>query len=166
MPENPTEPFDVQTIHQLVRMMKRYDLTAIDLLEGEKRIRLRRRGPEPMPMAYAAPQLVSAPAAAPSASLHTTTPTPTAVAPSTDLVIESPMVGTYFASSSPDSPPFVSVGSQVRSETTVCVIEAMKVFTDIPSGIPAGISGTITEILVKNGQPVEFAQPLFRVRPS
>ncbi len=87
---------------------------------------------------------------------------PAAPAPSTDIVIESPMVGTYYASASPDAPPFVSVGATVNPTSTVCVIEAMKVFTDIP----AGVSGTITEVLVKNGQPVEFGQPMFRVRPS
>ncbi|MBV8381972.1 MAG: biotin/lipoyl-binding protein, partial [Planctomycetaceae bacterium] len=77
-------------------------------------------------------------------------------------VIESPMVGTFYAASAPDAPPFVSVGSVVRPDTTVCVIEAMKVFTEIP----AGLSGTITEVLVKNGQPVEFGQPLFHVNPA
>ncbi len=70
------------------------------------------------------------------------------------------MVGTYYSSSSPEAPSFVAVGSTVRSDTTVCIIEAMKVFTDIPAGaIPAGL-GTITEILVKNGQSVEYGQPL------
>jgi acetyl-CoA carboxylase biotin carboxyl carrier protein len=78
------------------------------------------------------------------------------------IVIESPMVGTYYSSSAPDAPLFVSVGSTVRPDTIVCIIEAMKVFTDIP----AGVSGTIAEILVKNGQAVEFGQPLFRVTPS
>jgi len=162
MPENPTEPFDVHTIHQLVRMMKKYDLTAIDLLEGEKKIRLRRRGPESAmihQVAVAAPAPVVATTAAPPVSAPAAPATPP---PSTDLVIESPMVGTYYASSSPDSPPYVSVGTAVRVDSTVCVIEAMKVFTDIP----AGISGTVSEVLVKNGQPVEFGQPLFRVRPS
>ncbi len=77
-------------------------------------------------------------------------------------MIKSPMVGTYYASSSPDAPPFVTVGTTVRPESTVCVIEAMKVFTDIP----AGISGKITEVLVKNGQSVEFGQPMFRVQPA
>ena len=72
------------------------------------------------------------------------------------------MVGTFYSSGSPDSPPFVTPGSHVRPDTTVCIIEAMKVFTDIP----AGISGTIAECLVKNGQPVEFGQPLFRLDPS
>ena len=78
------------------------------------------------------------------------------------IVIESPMVGTYYASTAPDAPPFVSVGSVVQPDTTLCIIEAMKVFTDIP----AGVSGTIAAILVKNGQAVEFGQPLFRVIPS
>jgi acetyl-CoA carboxylase biotin carboxyl carrier protein len=78
------------------------------------------------------------------------------------IVIESPMVGTYYASTAPDAAPFVSVGSVVQPDSTLCIIEAMKVFTDIP----AGVSGTIAEILVKNGQPVEFGQPLFRVVPA
>ena len=88
-------------------------------------------------------------------------PTSVSAAPKT-IVIESPMVGTYFSSSAPDVPPFVSVGSVVHAETIVCIIEAMKVFTDIP----AGVSGTIAAILVKNGQAVEFGQPLFRLIPS
>ena len=76
--------------------------------------------------------------------------------------IESPMVGTYYASNAPDAPPFVSPGSIVQPNTIVCIIEAMKVFTDIP----AGVSGTIAEVLVKNGQAVEYGQPLFRVIPA
>jgi len=162
MAEQANEPLDVRTIHQLVRMMKRYDLTAIDFVEGETKIRLRRRGPE-VGFAHAStPPLPAAlPATAPPPPASVPTPPP-----STDLVIESPMVGTYYSSSAPDSPPFVSVGTTIRSDSTVCVIEAMKVFTDIPAGLPAGIGGTITEILVKNGQPVEFGQPLFRVKPA
>ncbi|GAC1472995.1 MAG: acetyl-CoA carboxylase biotin carboxyl carrier protein [Isosphaeraceae bacterium] len=163
MPETPSEPNkppDVRTIHQLVRLMKTYDLTAIDFMEGGTKIRLRRRG--------AGEGLASPVSSAPSASPPPATPTPpvpsptTSSAPSNEVVIESPMVGTYYASSSPDAPPFVNVGSVVRPETTVCVIEAMKVFTDIP----AQLSGVVTEVLVKNGQPVEFGQPMFRVRPS
>ncbi len=164
MPENPKETdesLDVRTIRHLVRLMKRYDLTAIDFIEGETKIRLRRRGAEPalgvahMPVAAPPPAVV--PAAAPR-----TEPTPQPIAAPAGVVIESPMVGTYYASSSPDAPPFVTVGSVVRPDSTVCVIEAMKVFTDIP----AGVSGTITEVLVKNGQSVEFGQPMFRVNPA
>jgi acetyl-CoA carboxylase biotin carboxyl carrier protein len=160
-PGQSSGPLDVKSIHQLVRLMKRYDMTAIDLVDGDSRIRLRRRGPEAVVATPATAALY--PLTAPTASPQATTPPPTAAAAtSTDNVIESPMVGTYYASPSPDSPPFVTVGSSIRPETTVCVIEAMKVFTDIP----AGVSGTVTEILVKNGQPVEFGQPLLRVRPS
>ena len=162
MPERPTEPpepLDVRTIHHLVRLMKRYDLTAIDIIEGATKIRLRRRGAE----LAVAPPLASAPSAAPIAAPPARPePAPASAAPPAGVVIESPMVGTYYASSSPDSPAFVSVGSTVRPDSTVCIIEAMKVFTEIP----AGVAGTIAEILVKNGQSVEFGQPLFRVNPS
>jgi acetyl-CoA carboxylase biotin carboxyl carrier protein len=161
MPENstePTEPLDVRTIRHLVRLMKRYDLTAIDIIEGATKIRLRRRGAE-----TAVVPLVAHGAALPAASPPVAPPRaePAPAAP-TGIVIESPMVGTYYASSAPDAPPFVTVGSIVRPDTTVCIIEAMKVFTEIP----AGVAGTITEFLVKNGQPVEFGQPLFRVNPA
>lgn len=159
-------PLDVHAIHQLVRLMKRYDVTAMDIDERGTKIRLRRRGAELPPASYVlAPQPVqaAATAAAPATPALTLPPaTPAAPAAPSGIVIESPMVGTFYSSSTPDSPPFVSVGSQIRPESTVCVIEAMKVFTDIP----AAVSGTITEILVKNGQSVEFGQPLFRVNPS
>jgi biotin carboxyl carrier protein len=78
------------------------------------------------------------------------------------IVLESPMTGTFYCSASPDAPMFVRIGSAVHPETIVCVIESMKVFTDIP----AGVSGTITEILVKNGKFVEIGQALFRVNPA
>ncbi len=158
MPE-PPEPLDVRTIRHLVRLMTRYDLTAIDINEGTTKIRLRRRGPEQAAAPAHAPSH-AVPAAPPLAARTESAPAP-AAAPA-GVVIESPMVGTYYASSSPESPAFVSIGSTVRPDSTVCIIEAMKVFTEIP----AGVSGTITEILVKSGQSVEFGQPLFRVNPS
>ncbi|MEO6808611.1 MAG: acetyl-CoA carboxylase biotin carboxyl carrier protein [Isosphaeraceae bacterium] len=159
MPEEPTEPIDespdLRTIRQLVRLMQRYDLTAIDLGEGPGTIRLRRRGAAPL----AGPAPAPAPVLMPAVS---TAPSPAPLKVPAGLAIESPMVGTYFSASAPDAPPFVSVGTSVRADTTICVIEAMKVFTDIP----AGLAGTITEVLVKNGQAVEFGQPLFRVDPA
>lgn len=166
---NPSEPFDVQKIHHLVRLMKRYDVTALDINDGSARIRLRRRGDQLIAAQPAAPAVYAAVPAAP-ASPQPAAPQPQAVpaasAPAEPavktVVIESPMVGTYYSSSSPDVPPFVSVGSPIQADTVVCIIEAMKVFTDIP----AGLSGAIAEILVKNGQAVEYGQPLFRVRPA
>ena len=157
--ESPKTP-DVRAIQHLVKLMKKYDLTAIDLVEGPTQIRLRRQGAG-SPVVYAAQQpaiMQGVPAAMPIA----TAPAAAQPAAPVGVMIESPMVGTYYSSSTPDAPAFVSVGMSVHPETTVCIIEAMKVFTDIP----ARVAGTITEILVKNGQPVEFGQPLFRVNPA
>lgn len=155
---------DLETIRLLVRLMHKYDLTAIDLVEAGTQIRLRRGG-------KAAAQVVAAPAYVPAAPAPMASgevpavaaPAAAPVAPSKpSITIDSPMVGTFYAASSPDSPPFVQAGSVIRENTTVCVIEAMKVFTDIP----AGMSGTIAEVLVKNGQAVEYGQPLFRVETA
>ena len=165
MPENPSDPVDVRTIRHLVRLMKAYDLTAIDLIDGSTQIRLRRRGGEAGAAVISVPHASAIPSAHPAPPPTASAPRPEAPAPPpapAGIVIESPMVGTFYAASSPDSPPFVTIGSAVRPDTTVCVIEAMKVFTDIP----ASVSGTITEILVKNGQSVEYGQPLFRVNPA
>jgi acetyl-CoA carboxylase biotin carboxyl carrier protein len=139
--------------------MQRYDLTAIDLAEGSRKIRLRRNGE------FAAHPASAAQPAATSPAPGSPGRAPAAPSPAhadAGVFIESPMVGTFYSSSGPDAPPFVILGSVVRPESIVCVIEAMKVFTDIP----AGVSGTIIEVLVKNGQPVEYGQALFRVEPA
>lgn len=155
------DPDNVRRIHRLVRMMQQYNLTAIDLVEGPTKIRLRRRleqAPAPVVQAPApvAPMPGPAVASAPP-------PSPLPASPEVKgTFIESPMVGTFYQSGSPDSPPFIAVGATVRPETTVCIIEAMKVFTEIP----AGVSGKVVEILAQDKQPVEFGQPLFRVEPS
>lgn len=168
MAENDPEsrqPLNVEKIHYLVRLMKKYDLTDLNIRDGQVQIRLRRGGPE---VAHAAPvshQTVPVAASAPyPAPPQTAVPParPESAAEPHGVVIKSPMVGTYYSSSSPESPPFVTVGSVVQADSTVCIIEAMKVFTDIP----AGVSGTVSEVLVKNGQSVEFDQPLFRVIPA
>ncbi|QDV38365.1 acetyl-CoA carboxylase biotin carboxyl carrier protein [Tautonia plasticadhaerens] len=167
MAESPTgssgeqpDPDNVRRIHRLVRMMQQYDLTAIDLVEGATKIRLRRRtepalpAPPPPHPALPAPPPPAATLPGPSAA-----PAPPAPAEANGTFIESPMVGTFYQSGSPDAPAFVAVGMTIRPETTVCIIEAMKVFTEIP----AGVSGKVAEILVQDKQPVEFGQPLFRV---
>jgi acetyl-CoA carboxylase biotin carboxyl carrier protein len=92
--------------------------------------------------------------------------TPVAEAPAAKeegryAVIKSPMVGTFYSAPDPDSPTYVKVGDHVGPETTVCIVEAMKVFNQIP----AEVSGKIVSVLVENGQPVEFGQPLFRIDP-
>ncbi len=157
----PNDIFDVKRVRRLVELMKEHDLSELDLKDGEQRVRLR-RGAEPMvsyPMSYApAPTAAAAtPSAAPSSG-----GTPAAPAVESGVVIKSPMVGTFYLSANPESPPFVKVGDHVGPETTVCIVEAMKVFNQIP----ADMSGQITAVLAENGQPVEFGQPLFRVSPS
>ena len=158
----PNDIFDVKRVRRLVELMKEHDLSELDLKDGEQRVRLR-RGAEPMvsyPMSYASPPpgpAAPAPSAAPSSGGATPAP-----AVETGVVIKSPMVGTFYHSANPESPPFVKVGDHVGAETTVCIVEAMKVFNQIP----ADMSGQITAVLVENGQPVEFGQPLFRVNPS
>jgi acetyl-CoA carboxylase biotin carboxyl carrier protein len=164
MPEKPTDPPrtpDVRTIRYLVRLMQRYDLTAIDVVEGQTQIRLRRRRESTSTTHATSAGGPNPPAPMPHLSGRHDQESPQTSA-STGVFIESPMVGTFYSSSAPDAAPFVTLGSPVRPGTIVCVLEAMKVFTDIP----AGVAGTITEIMVKNGQSVEFGQPLFRVEPA
>ncbi len=84
---------------------------------------------------------------------------PAAVSDDSLTVIKSPIVGTFYSASGPDTEPFVKVGDHVGPESTVCIVEAMKVFNEIP----AEVSGKVTAILVANGDPVEFGQPLFKV---
>lgn len=159
-------PFDLRTIKQLVSLMSQHDLTEINLQEGDLRIRLR-RGPQgmPLPAAAVAMPVVPSPAApVPSASgaapAATDSPPP---APAKKLIeIKSPTPGTFYASPSPDAEPFVKVGSRVKPDTVVCLIEAMKVYNDIK----AECTGVIAEVLVQNQQPVEYGQVLFRVDPS
>lgn len=157
-------PFDLDKLKQLVEMMESHGLTEVNLRRGDEQWRLR-RGPEvvqvapqyapaPMPMAAASAPVIASAAPASAA----------AAAPAADaglIDIKSPTVGTFYAAPSPGEPAFVSVGSVVTPETIVCLLEAMKVFNQIP----AEVSGTITAILVKSGDAIEFGQPLFRVKP-
>jgi acetyl-CoA carboxylase biotin carboxyl carrier protein len=137
--------------------MKEHDLNEIDLREGETRIQLRRGSDPVVTMGPVRPVAVAAgvPAAADAA--------PPAASPAADeahvAIIKSPMVGTFYASPDPESPPYVKVGDHVGPETTVCIVEAMKVFNQIP----AEVSGKIMVALVENGQSVEFGQPLYKV---
>jgi acetyl-CoA carboxylase biotin carboxyl carrier protein len=151
------EVFDVRRIRRLVELMKEHDLSEIDLREGETRIRLR-RGPDEV-VTMAAPRQAAAPAPAAPSAAKTAESAPAAAADEKLVVIKSPMVGTFYVSPNPESPPFVKVGDHVGPESTVCIIEAMKVFNEIP----AEVSGKIAARLVENGEPVEFGQPLFKV---
>lgn len=153
-----TDVFDVRKVRKLVELMNDHDLSEIDLKQADQRIRLRK--------GVDAATLVAAPAAAaPMTPAPAPPAAPSAPAPAaadSGATINSPMVGTFYASSSPDSAPFVKVGDQVGPDTTICIIEAMKVFNEIP----AECSGKITAVLAENGAPVEFGQPLFKIDPA
>jgi acetyl-CoA carboxylase biotin carboxyl carrier protein len=155
--------FDVRKVRRLVELMNEYDLSEIDLRQGPQRVRLR-RGPETV--AVSASPAVGIPHAGPTPSAaaggSTAAANPNAIDESKYILVRSPMVGTFYAAPNPDSSPFVKVGDQVGPETTVCVIEAMKVFNEIP----AECSGRIVAMLAENGEPVEFSQPLFRIEPN
>lgn len=152
---NPDDVFDVRRVRRLVELMQEFELAEIDLRQAEQRIRLRKdQEPVIVPGNYAAAPAPPAPAAA--------APTAPAAAPAAEApghYIVSPMVGTYYASSSPDTPAFVKVGDQIGPDTVVCIVEAMKVFNELP----AECSGKIAAILVENGAAVEYGQKLFRV---
>ncbi len=150
-----SEPFDLEKLQTLFEMMEKHGLTEVNLKRGEETWKLRRGPQETISMVPAAmPQQVHAPVAAAPAPPQEAVP-----AVESGPVIKSPTVGTFYASPSPDDPPFLSVGSKVGADTIVCIVEAMKVFNQIP----AEINGTVTEILVKDGEAVEFGQPLFRI---
>lgn len=141
-------------LEKIVALMAANDLNTVDLRDGAKRIILKRGA-----VAVAAPAVVSMPAPA-------ATPAPAAAkaaAPEESGLkeIKSPMVGTFYSKPSPDSKPFVSVGSPVSEETDVCIIEAMKVFNNIK----AECRGTIAKICVSDGQSVEFGTVLYLVKP-
>jgi acetyl-CoA carboxylase biotin carboxyl carrier protein len=148
--------FDVKRVRRLIELMKEHDLAEIDLRQGDQRVRLR-RGAEPLVTGGAPVSYVGAPAAS---SAPAAGKVPAESSGGADLsVIKSPMVGTFYTASSPDSPAFIKVGDHVGTDTVVCIIEAMKVFNEIP----AELSGKVVAVLVENGAPVEFGQPLFKI---
>ncbi len=135
----------------LLDLMKEHELAELEFEEGEFKLKAKKLGvgfaplPAPLPLAAAAP--ASAPAAAP--------------VPEEGLTpIKSPIVGTFYRAPAPDAAPFVKEGDAVTSETVICIIEAMKIMNEVK----AGVSGTLRRILVENGDPVEYGQPLFLVK--
>jgi acetyl-CoA carboxylase biotin carboxyl carrier protein len=153
-PSNQGDIFDVKRIRRLVELMNEHELAEIDLRQADLRIRLRKGGEPIITTEVARSRAGGAPAGA--------APAAAAPAPETELVlIKSPMIGTFYGSANPESPSFVKVGDHIGPTTTVCIIEAMKVFNEIP----AETSGLVVSVLVANGEPVEFGQPLFKIDP-
>ncbi len=156
---------DLRKIKKLIDLLEESNLAEIEIKEGEESVRLARtpKGTYAPPLAYAAPAAAPAPAEARPMPMSSPTEASTggSAKPGNALpeghVVRSPMVGTFYASSAPDKPAYVSVGQQVKAGDTLAIIEAMKMFNPIE----ADASGTVVAILGETGQPVEFDQPLF-----
>ncbi|WNW13185.1 acetyl-CoA carboxylase biotin carboxyl carrier protein [Pseudomonas sp. DTU_2021_1001937_2_SI_NGA_ILE_001] len=150
---------DIRKVKKLIELLEESGIDELEIREGEESVRISRHSKTPAQTYYA-----PAPAAAPVAA-----PAPAAAAPAADAapaapklngtVVASPMVGTFYRTPSPTSPAFVEVGQTVKKGDTLCIVEAMKMMNHIQ----AETSGTIESILVENGQPVEFDQPLFTI---
>jgi len=152
---------DFKDIKSIVDLMKKNSLSELEMEKEGFKIKLRRASEEGRPeevqvQHYLPPAAPAAPAEVPVA-----VPVP-ASAPATDPEIKSPMIGTFYRKPSPESESYVEVGDTVTADMVVCIIEAMKVMNEIK----AEMSGVVTEILIEDSRPVEFGQPLFRVRPT
>lgn len=157
-----SEVFEVNRIKSLIKLMRENDLNEIDLKHGERRIRLRKGDlSAPMyigaPAPYAQAPYAQAPVAQVPAGARAADPA--AEDDANAQYIKSPMVGTFYSKPNPEAKSYVQVGDQVTPETIVCQIEAMKMFSEIP----AGVSGTIKAVLVKNQEAVDVNKPLFKI---
>jgi acetyl-CoA carboxylase biotin carboxyl carrier protein len=177
---------DVEALRQVVELLEASEVTRLVWTNGKERLSIRRGPPaaqvvqqvaQPLPVGTPAvavapvvPQLAPLPPASatspgearPRPSTPTRAPVAEAPADKKGHLITSPFVGTFYRAPSPEQPPFVEVGSPVRKGQVLCIIEAMKLMNEIESEV----AGKVAEVLVQNGQPVEFGQPLFRIEPA
>jgi len=158
---------DIRKVKKLIELLEESNLTEIEIVEGEESVRLSRGGHFAMPpqapqYVLQAPAVAGAPAVALPAipAVMGTEPVSRAESVPEGEMLRSPMVGTFYASPSPEADPFVTMGQKVSEGETLCIIEAMKMFNQIE----AEVSGTVVAILAETGQPVEFDQPLFVIR--
>ncbi len=145
---------DVTLVRELAALLDDTNLTEIEVEDGDRKIRVARKAGAAAPV-YAAPAPAAAPVAAAPAAAAPAAPAGEAALPS-GTVVKSPIVGTAYLAAEPGAAPFARVGSQVREGDTIVIVEAMKVM----NAIPAPASGTVKAVLVDNGQPVEYDQPL------
>ncbi len=153
---------DIRKLKELVKLMVENELSELDLRDQSETVTIKRGG-DSEPVIYHAP--AAAPAAAAPAASAAAPATADAPAQDTDaglIAIESPMVGTFYSRPNPESPIFANVGDQIGPDSVVCLVEAMKVFNEIK----AEQSGTIAKMCVKDGDAVEFGQPLFMIKAN
>jgi acetyl-CoA carboxylase biotin carboxyl carrier protein len=169
--EGNTTSLDVEALRQIVEILEASEVTRLVWQRGEERLFIR-RGPAPMPTivhatpvspsvspasVMAAPMAAAPSMAAPAAAAASAAP----AAEKPGHAVTSPFVGTFYRTPAPDQPSFVDVGTVVKKGQVLCIIEAMKLMNEIEADVP----GRVAEILVENGQPVEFGQTLFRIEP-
>ncbi|MBU6223233.1 MAG: acetyl-CoA carboxylase biotin carboxyl carrier protein [Burkholderiales bacterium] len=158
---------DLRKLKTLIDLVSDSNVTELEITEAEGKVRIVKGGSThqamhttlaAVPVAPAAATLVASAPVTPLAATNPNEPAPAASATEVDgHVVKSPMVGTFYRSSSPDAPAYVEVGSQVKEGQTICIIEAMKILNEIE----ADKSGTVTQIVAQNGQAVEYGAPLF-----
>lgn len=152
---------DIRKVKKLIELLEESGIAEIEIHEGEESVRISRQGSgQPVQAAYQMPLATQQPATDQGESAAGTTQ------PSAPIeeghVINAPMVGTFYSSPSPESPAFVDVGQPVAAGDVICIIEAMKIMNQIE----CDINGTVSKILVENGEPVEYGQPMFVVKPA
>lgn len=151
---------NMKEIKEILQLMAEHDLSEFELDRGEFKIKLKKTGSGRIVQEHYSAPAGSLPQAPAAPMIQSSSDRNTPVAASSDeILIKSPMVGTFYASPAPDQPAYISIGSMISEGDVLCIIEAMKLMNEIKSDI----SGEVTEILVKNGQPIEFDQPLFKL---
>jgi len=151
---------DLKDIKAIIDLMKKNSVSEFELERQDFKIRLKRGGNGSNPPVQYEESAVMA--YTPNAQLLAAATAPALPAASNELEIKSPMIGTFYRAPSPESASYVEVGTEVNPDTVVCIIEAMKVMNEIK----AEVKGVVTQVLVENAKPVEFGQPLFKVRPA
>ena len=153
---------DIRKVKKLIELLEQSDVAEIEIHEGEESVRISRNGTTGTPVFMSPPGYAAVPAAVVAAVAPEPAAAPAAEEAPEGNLVRSPMIGTFYRAPSPESAPYVEVGTEVGPETVVCIIEAMKVMNEIK----AEVKGVITQVMLENAKPVEFNQPLFKVRPS
>jgi len=151
---------DLRKLKTLIDLVAESGIAELEVTEGDGKVRIvRSMQPSAQPQMYMTAPQVAAPAPPPLAAAPSLETPPAAPVAPVGNIVKSPMVGTFYRSPAPGKPPYIELGSVVKVAEPVCIIEAMKLLNEIE----AGFDGVIKEILVENGQPVEFGQPLFLI---
>ena len=156
---------ELKDIKAIIDLMKKNSITEFELEEKDSKLRLKRGSngnSTPISQTDEAMPMIQIPAPAPLVSVSTPMSLASSVLNTGEIDVKSPMIGTFYRSPSPEAAAYVEVGTEVGPDTVVCIIEAMKVMNEIK----AEAKGVITQVMVENAKPVEFGQPLFKIRPS